>query len=266
MPRLFLVDAFADRAFTGNPAAVCVLDRQRPDDWMQSLAAEMNQSETAFLLPDDLGWHLRWMTPLVEVDLCGHATLAAAHVLWETGIEEKERSIHFRTRSGDLVAWHVADDVEMNFPRTPVEAELAPEDLPRDIADALGVRVLRHGRNARDRLVEVDSERTVREVAPDLRALAAAWRGGLIVTARSSDARWDFVSRFFAPGMGVDEDPVTGSAHCALGPWWQQRLGKDDLTGYQASRRGGVVRVRVTEDRCYLRGRAVMVTRGELAD
>jgi predicted PhzF superfamily epimerase YddE/YHI9 len=257
---LYLVDAFAEHAFTGNPAAVCILPRPRAEAWMQSVATEMNQSETAFLSKEGSSWRLRWFTPKVEIDLCGHATLASAHALWEEGLEPAESPVHFATRSGDLVAWHVGGEVELDFPiRRPVETA-----VPAGLAEALHVRVVSCAANNRDVLVEVASDEVVRRLAPDLRALAAAWRGGVIVTARSRDERWDFVSRFFAPGFGVPEDPVTGSAHCALGPWWGEKLGKADLVGLQVSHRGGVVKVRVDAERTFLRGRAFTVVRGEL--
>ena len=260
---LRIVDAFTAEPFAGNPAAVCFLDTVRDDAWMQSVAAEMNLSETAFLLPvaPDGTWSLRWFTPSIEVDLCGHATLASAHALWETGQLSPHARARFATRSGELFAVQAGDLIELDFPATVVEPAEAPAGLldGLGIGDALGVY-----RNQFDYLVEVADAATVTGLDPlhaDLRALPAR---GVIVTAPDDRDDVDFVSRFFAPGSGVDEDPVTGSAHCALGPFWGARFGRTELTGYQASRRGGFVRVRVEGDRVVLVGHAVTVVRGEL--
>jgi predicted PhzF superfamily epimerase YddE/YHI9 len=257
---LFQVDAFTDTAFAGNPAAVCLLDGPADARWMQQVAAEMNLSETAFVRPLAEGWELRWFTPAVEVDLCGHATLASAHVLWEQGRVPPGEPIRFHTRSGVLTARPAADGIELDFPATPAEPAAAPPGL----AAAVGAAPRFVGRNRFDYLLELDSEAAVRGLRPDLRALAAVPVRGIIVTARSAVPAFDFVSRFFAPASGVPEDPVTGSAHCCLGPFWAGRLGKDELRAYQASARGGVVGVRVAGQRVYLRGRAVTVLRGEL--
>jgi len=254
------VDAFADRPFAGNPAAVCLLPGPRDTAWMQSVAAEMNLSETAFLHTENDGWRLRWMTPTVEVQLCGHATLASAHVLWETGALPVAAAARFYTLSGLLTASRQGADIELNFPAKPVTAAEAPAGL----AEALGVKPQFVGRNAFDYLAEVDSAETVRRVRPDMPRLAQLPVRGVIVTSRSDQPQFDFVSRFFAPAAGVNEDPVTGSAHCALGPFWQTRLGRSEFTAFQASARGGVVKVRVAGDRVYLSGRAVTVWRGEL--
>lgn len=253
---LFVVDAFTDRPFAGNPAAVCLLDGPRPDDWMQSLAAEMNLSETAFLLPEGDGWRLRWMTPRVEVDLCGHATLASAHVLWAQG--QREPQLRFHTRSGVLTAARDGDAIVLDFPAV----RAAPASDDPGLAQALGARLLYLGRNGMDFLAEVADEQTLRSLTPDFARLAALPVRGVIVTAASKD--YDFVSRFFAPRVGVPEDPVTGSAHCALGPFWAARLGKDVLRAYQASARGGEVRVTVRGERVLLGGRAVTVVRGQV--
>jgi predicted PhzF superfamily epimerase YddE/YHI9 len=257
---LLQIDAFADRPFAGNPAAVCLLPGPRDADWMQQVAAEMNLSETAFLVPGADGHGLRWFTPAVEVDLCGHATLASAHALWETGRLRPDEPARFHTRSGLLTARRLGDEIELDFPATPAEASTVPEGLLR----ALGATARYVGRNRFDYLVEVESEAAVRGLRPDFAALGRLPVRGVIVTARAATAGFDFVSRFFAPASGVLEDPVTGSAHCCLGPFWRDRLGKDELRGYQASRRGGVVGVRVAGERVYLRGRAVTVLRGEL--
>jgi PhzF family phenazine biosynthesis protein len=264
---VFHVDAFTDRPFAGNPAAVCVLSQERDDAWLQSFAREMNLSETAYLRRAEPGWRLRWFTPRVEVDLCGHATLASAHVLWEAGYAEPGATLSFQTRSGRLTASQrggsESQTIELDFPAEPASASPPPPDL----LESLGLAAARFtGRNRLDFLIEVGGEAEVRSITPDFRRLAAACGAarGVIVTAASSQAEHDFVSRYFAPGAGIDEDPVTGSAHCCLGPFWAQRLAKKELSGYQASARGGIVGVRVGESRVMLGGRAVTVTRGEL--
>lgn len=263
MPQpLVQVDAFADRPFTGNPAAVCVLSAERDEGWMQSVAMEMNLSETAFLLPEDDGWRLRWFTPAVEVALCGHATLASAHVLWETGAVPADTEARFHTLSGVLACRRDGDWVWMDFPAKPAQAAAPVAGL----AEALGVTPVYVGRSQYDVLVEVATEQEVLAITPDLAALRRVQARGVIVTARASTPGFDFVSRFFAPAVGVDEDPVTGSAHCVLAPYWAETLGRDELVGYQASRRGGTVRVRAAGDRVHLGGRAITVMRGELAD
>lgn len=258
------VDAFADRPFAGNPAAVCILTTPRDEVWMQNVAAEMNLSETAFLYPAGGDWRLRWFTPAVEVALCGHATLASAHVLWEEGHLAPAAEARFHTKSGLLTCRRAGEWTEMDFPAKPESEFPAPEGMAR----ALGVDPVYVGRSQFDYLVEVDSEETVRALAPDIGLLATVEARGVIVTARASSAEagYDFVSRFFAPRAGVNEDPVTGSAHCVLAPYWAGRLGRDELIGYQASKRGGIVRVHATGDRVLLGGRAVTVMRGELAD
>ncbi|HEX5137605.1 MAG TPA: PhzF family phenazine biosynthesis protein [Planctomycetota bacterium] len=255
--RLWQVDAFTAEPFAGNPAAVCLLDGPRDDRWMQQVAAEMNLSETAFLLPEGEAYRLRWFTPTTEVDLCGHATLASAHVLF--GKEGGPGGITFRTRSGELRASRRGDAIEIDFPSLPPTGDPPPPGL----LEALGVPKPRSTHRSRfDRLVELDSEEAVRAVAPDFRALREVDTRGVIVTARGK--RHDFVSRFFAPAAGVDEDPVTGSAHCVLAPFWAARLDRKEMTGFQASRRGGEVRVRLAGDRVFLGGRAVTVLEGEL--
>jgi predicted PhzF superfamily epimerase YddE/YHI9 len=254
------VDAFTTRPFAGNPAAVCVLSEPRPDAWMRDVAREMNLSETAFLHPEDGGYGLRWFTPAVEVDLCGHATIASAHVLWEDGHLARGCQARFHTRSGLLLADQRGEWIELDFPAK-IAAAAEP---PPGLLAALGVQATSVSRNQFDYLVEVATEEEVRAATPDSSALKKVEARGIIVTARASTAGYDFVSRFFAPGSGVDEDPVTGSSHCALGPYWAARLGKSDFTAYQASARGGVVRVRVNGGRVILGGQAVIVMRGEL--
>jgi predicted PhzF superfamily epimerase YddE/YHI9 len=258
---IYQVDAFADRPFSGNPAGVCVLEAAAPERWMQAVAAEMNVAETAFLVRRDDGvYDLRWFTPTVEVDLCGHATLASAHVLWDERYLPAEERARFSTRSGLLTAWREGESVRMDFPGEPVAACEAPPPL----TDALGCPLTFAGKNRMDWLVEVADEAVVNAVQPDLRAIARLGARGVIVTARSSSAKRHFVSRFFAPAAGVDEDPVTGSAHCALAPYWASKLGTNDLRGYQASRRGGTVFCKVVNDRVILGGHAVTVLRAKL--
>jgi len=257
---LYQVDAFTDQMFAGNPAAVCFLSASRDKGWMQMVAREMNLSETAFLNPENDGWRLRWFTPAVEVALCGHATLASAHVLWETGRLTPAATARFYTESGLLTAERNGPVIELNFP---AKVALATE-APAGLVEALGVKPRTVCRSAFDFLVEVDTETTLRAMKPDFRKLGELPVRGVIVTSRSDQPEFDFVSRFFAPASGVNEDPVTGSAHCTLGPFWQQRLNKRDFRAYQASPRGGVVTVRVVGDRVFLGGHAVTVLRGEL--
>ena len=255
------VDAFTSAPFRGNPAAVCVLQATRSDDWMRAVAREMNLSETAFLERRPDGWTLRWFTPQVEVDLCGHATLASAHVLWEDGLAERAERLRFHTRSGWLEARREPDGIVLDFPA--VRAEEAA--VPRPLLAALGVAApVATARNRMDALVQLGTAAEVRALAPDFGALAAVDARGVIVTAPADDGEHDFISRFFAPAVGVNEDPVTGSAHCCLGPWWAERLGRSELRAYQASARGGALSVRVRGERVELVGEAVTVMRGEL--
>jgi PhzF family phenazine biosynthesis protein len=255
------VDAFTSAPFSGNPAAVCVLPTEREASWMQSVAAEMNLAETAFLREREDGWGLRWFTPTVEVDLCGHATLASAHVLWEAELLPPLETARFHTRSGLLTAVRREEGfIELDFPSTPAE----PIETPPVVAEALGARVLSAGRSRFDILVLLASEDEVRAVRPDFRRLATIPDRGVIVTSVSADPAYDFVSRYFAPGFGIDEDPVTGSTHCCLTPFWGARLGKTRMRARQVSARGGVLRVEMAGDRVKLAGPAVTVVRGEL--
>ncbi|AQZ68318.1 oxidoreductase [[Actinomadura] parvosata subsp. kistnae] len=251
--RLFTVDAFTDSAFQGNPAAVCLLDTPVTAQWMQSVAAEMNLSETAFLLGDEL----RWFTPVVEVTLCGHATLATAHVLYSTGAAEGP--LEFSTASGTLTVNRRPDGmITMDFPAK----EVTLSEPPPGLAKALGASPVRVGKSQLDLLVELDSEEAVIALTPDIAALNLIDARGIIVTAPGT--KTDFVSRFFAPRVGVPEDPVTGSAHCALSPYWSQRLGRTSLVGAQLSSRGGLVHVTHAGDRVHLAGHAITVLSGEL--
>ena len=255
------VDSFTDRAFAGNPAAVCLLDEPRDAAWMQQMAAEMNLAETAFVVREPGGFGLRWFTPAVEVDLCGHATLAAAHVLWGDGVVPDGEPMAFRTRSGVLGAARRDGMIELDFPAEPAVEVAAPAGL----AEALGLPVLWSGRNRMDYIVEVSGgERELRGMVPDLGAIGKLEARGLIVTCIGTGTKYDFLSRFFAPQSGINEDPVTGSAHCCLGPFWAARLNRTNLVGFQASPRGGEVRVNVNGARVTLGGQAVTVYTGTL--
>jgi PhzF family phenazine biosynthesis protein len=259
---LFQVDAFTNRPFTGNPAAVCLLDDPGDPAWMQDVAREMNLPETAFLQKQADGYSLRWFTPLVEIDFCGHATLASAHVLWEQGHLLTGEQARFHTKSGLLTAERRGEWIELNFPAKPAEAV---EGMP-GLQEALGVPPVSIGMSEFDCLVEVESEMVVRELQPDIAQLATIPVRGIIVTSQASTPGYDFVSRFFAPRVGIPEDPVTGSAHCVLAPFWSNRLERKELTGYQASARGGTVRVRLDGTRVQLGGQAVTVLRCELVE
>jgi PhzF family phenazine biosynthesis protein len=252
------VDAFTANAFQGNPAAVCILPGPAEEQWMRHVAQEMNLSETAFLHPENGGYRLRWLTPAVEVDLCGHATLASAHVLWQDRHLAPGDAAKFHTRSGLLTCVKRGDWIEMDFPAKIAEAAAAPPEM----AEALGAGLVWVGRNQFDYLVEVADEKTLRAIRPNHHLLRQLPVRGIIVTAKGT--AYDFVSRFFAPGSGIEEDPVTGSAHTALAPYWAGKLEKAEMIGYQASSRGGVVKVRVDGDRVILGGQAVTVMRGEL--
>ncbi len=261
--RYFVVDAFTDRPFAGNPAAVVPLKQWRDDNWLQNVAMEMNLSETAFFVPSEVGFELRWFTPKVEVDLCGHATLATAKIISHLGLIEAGEQIKFASRSGPLVARlckNRLDQIELDFPISPEQPAIAPPGL----AEALGVAPVYVGRSKFDYLVEVESETIVRGLKPDFKSLATVNCRGVIVTARSDDPKFDFVSRFFAPGAGRDEDPVTGSAHCCLADFWHKRLQKTKFVAYQASARGGVIHAEVAGDRVLLSGQAAIVAQGEL--
>jgi len=255
------VDAFTAEPFTGNPAAVCVLPAPRDTHWMQAVAREMNLSETAFLVRRDGGdFDLRWFTPAVEVELCGHATLASAHALWEEGHLPLDATARFHTQSGVLTAERRDDWIELNFPATPDERT----DAPAGLKHALGADPVYVGRSKFDLLVEVADEHAVRRMAPDFGALRALPFRGVIVTSRASTPGLDFVSRFFAPAAGIDEDPVTGSAHCCLTPYWHRKLGRSSLVARQVSPRGGVLRLTLDGDRVRLQGQAVTVLKGHL--
>ena len=250
------IDAFADAPFHGNPAVVCRLAAPADAAWMQRVAAEMNCSETAFVVPRADGFDLRWFTPTMEVDLCGHATLAAAHALWAAGATAD--TLVFHTRSGALPVRRDGYLIVLDFPADPPR----PASPPEALLDALGVLPQSVLRGRSDWLVEVASAEEVRALAPDLNLLASVPARGVIVTAAGDDS--DVISRFFAPAAGIAEDPVTGSAHCTLAPFWSRRLGRTRLTAFQASARGGRLRLDLIGDRVHIAGRAVTVARGEL--
>jgi PhzF family phenazine biosynthesis protein len=258
--KIYHIDAFTTQAFKGNPAAVCLLEYPKVDAWMQGVAMEMNLSETAFLMRQGDGYNLRWFTPKGEVDLCGHATLASAHILFESGGARQDAVIRFYARSGLLTAELSDGWIELNFPSTP-DAEIS---APEGLTAALGVEASYIGKSRFDYIVEVASEKIVRSMDPDFDALRQVPTRGVIVTSRADSAEFDFVSRFFCPLLGIREDPVTGSAHCCLGPYWAKRLNKNDFVAYQASERGGIIHVRVDGDRVCLSGQAVTVEKGEL--
>jgi PhzF family phenazine biosynthesis protein len=266
---IFQVDAFTKEPFKGNPAGVCILSEEKEEQWMQNVAREMNLSETAFLVKEGDGYRLRWFTPAVEVNLCGHATLASAHILWERGhLSEHEEAI-FHTKSGKLTARKNGSKIEMDFPATPPEEVKMPEI--EKILNVKPVYTGKYGSNinteksgGNNYLAEVEAEEMVRNVKPDFALMNSLGMRAIIVTSPSTSDEYDFISRFFAPGAGVNEDPVTGSAHCCLGPYWSGKLGKTVLTGYQASSRGGVVGVEVAGDRVILSGHAITVIKGEL--
>jgi PhzF family phenazine biosynthesis protein len=252
---IYQVDAFTDHPFAGNPAGVCILTAAAEDAWMQSVAREMNLSETAFLVAQADGYNLRWFTPAAEVRLCGHATLASAHTLWETGILQDIEEARFQTLSGLLTANRRGDWIEMNFPARPPNPVRESEIL----ISALGAPARFIGRDVDDYLVELESETIVRALEPDFTSLGKLNVRGVIITARSEDPNFDFVSRFFAPSVGVNEDPVTGSAHCCLTPYWSRKLQKKAMTAFQASARGGILHVELSGDRVLLAGQAVTV-------
>jgi predicted PhzF superfamily epimerase YddE/YHI9 len=259
---LWLIDAFTDAHFAGNPAGVCFLPKARPDEWMQSVAREMNQSETAFLVKRKDGYDLRWFTPTTEVDLCGHATLASAHFLWAKRKATARATIRFHTKSGVLTAARKQDWIRLDFPSTPPE-RCEPPPYLLDAFKAQGAPVFR---TAFDYMVVTEHPAKLRALQPDFRLLGAIETRGIIVTCPSDEPGVDFLSRFFAPMAGVDEDPVTGSAHCALAPYWAGRLGRKVLVGKQVSPRGGIVRVEHAGDRVILGGKAITVIKGTLAE
>jgi len=255
-----IVDAFTYKPFTGNPAAVCVLERDIDDDLKQQIAMEMNLSETAFVVIEKDGFNLRWFTPRTEVELCGHATLASAHILWEEEIVKSHETIKFLTRSGLLEVSRGNDLINMNFPPEPVNRVNDADEVHK----CIDVNILYAGKNRFDYMLEIESEDNLKSLVPDLDAISRLDCRGLIVTCGSVSDEWDFTSRFFAPKVGINEDPVTGSAHCALGPYWSRKLRKNELAGFQASQRGGMVYVKITDEKVVLSGKAITVMQGNL--
>ena len=261
--RIYQVDAFTDELYRGNPAAVCFPHESADPDWMQAVAAEMNLAETAFLAQRADGtYDLRWFTPKIEVDLCGHATLASAHTLWECGDLSRTEPAQFHTRSGLLTARPIDQDwIELDFPSLPPQ----PVEPPTGLIEAINAEPLYVGEAAQNHLIELASAQAVRALEPDF-DLLGKHNLCVIATSVSDDPEFDFISRYFAVPFGINEDPATGSTHCTLGPYWQSRLDKNEFVAYQASARGGVIKVRVADDRTYLAGQAVTVLRGELAE
>lgn len=259
---IYQVDSFTEEPFRGNPAGVCLLDEDAPESWMQAVAAEMNLSETAFVRRLADGFSIRYFTPVAEVPLCGHATLASAHILWEEGVVPESESISFESKAGPLAARIEGDWVLLDFPADPVEKT----ELPGGVAEVLGAepKASYKSRSGFSLMFEFDSDETVRSLQPDTALMGKRGFKVVVVTAESLSPQYDFISRCFAPGLGVPEDPVTGAVHCSLGPFWSKRLGKGEVTGYQASRRGGVVRVRDRGERVEILGRTVTMIRGKL--
>jgi PhzF family phenazine biosynthesis protein len=257
---IYQIDAFTNEPFKGNPAAVCLLSEAISENRMQKIALEMNLSETAFLLPEDEGFRLRWFTPLVEVELCGHATLASSFILFNQELVKKNDPIHFFTRSGELKASIQGDWINLNFPgfeeKPFLEAEMLKTILQED-----PINIVSSGENV---IVELKTSNEIRQLKPDFIQLVKIPIHGLVVTARSDLEEFDFISRYFAPWVGINEDPVTGSAHACLAPYWEKRLKKRKMVAFQASSRGGVVRVEVQGNRVLISGQAIMILKGEL--
>jgi PhzF family phenazine biosynthesis protein len=257
---IYQVDAFTDQPFQGNPAAVVILEKTQPAQWMQLVAREMNLSETAFVYRQENGYKLQWFTPRTEIELCGHATLATAHVLWESGRETPEARIRFSTRSGWLSAEKKQGIIELDFPA----AGSKTGDLTEELIAAIGSVPESVHISGEKWLLEYPDEADIVNMKPDFGKLIKFSGRGLIVTSRSERPGIDFVSRYFAPWVGVNEDPVTGSAHCILGPYWGEKLGKNHLMGRQLSARGGTVHVRLSGERVYIGGQAVTIFHGEM--
>ncbi len=258
---VFHINAFARQPFEGNPACVCLLRQAATDAWMQSVAAEMNLSETAFVWQRGNRFNLRWFTPLAEVHLCGHATMAAAHALWSAEWLSVEQPAVFDTLSGQLLAFLVNGQIEMDFP----VHQPHPTSPPEGLFAALGIADAEYvGTDGSDYLLQLKSETCVRRLAPDFRRLGRIPTRGIIVTARSDSSQPDVVSRFFCPALGIDEDPVTGSAHSVLAPFWSARIGRNTLTARQVSRRGGNLVMRIAGERVFISGHCVSVFRGEM--
>lgn len=260
MNRIYMVNAFTDKPFSGNPACICFLTEPATDQWMQEVAYEMRTSETAFLLEQADGFSLRWFTPQTEVDLCGHATLASAHILWETGRLEKSKEAKFFTKSGLVIANHVDDLIEMGFPILYHQ----PADFNPELLAAFNITPDYVGTFDQKLLMVVDGEEIVRNLNPDFNILRCFRERGIAITSAADSPDYDFISRYFAPWVGVDEDPVTGSSHCCLGPFWSKRMKKSELIAYQASPRGGSLRLKVDKQQVLIGGKAVTIYEGKL--
>lgn len=260
--KIFLVDAFTSKPFAGNPAGVCLLLSEPKDEkWMQRVAAEVNAAETAYVsVRDNSSFNLRWFTPTDEVELCGHATLAAAHILWQEGILDTGEHAEFHTESGMLTAKRTGEKIELNFPAL----DNKPAEPLKLILDAIGIEPVNFVETSFNYLAELQNADAVRSLQPDLSLLAQLKNYGLIITARSDKPEYDFISRYFVPSLGINEDPVTGSAHCSLAVYWHQKLGKNNFTAYQASKRGGVLELVLDGDRVRITGSAVTVIISEL--
>lgn len=260
--KLYQVDAFTEEIFGGNPAAVCIVEEALPETLMQKIASEVNLSDTAFLRPMGQAYEIRWFTPVSEVDLCGHASLASAHVLWAYDYVDKDRTIEFVSKSGPLKAKLVSGQVQLDFPQTPVTM-IHDQGLVDQMAAIFKTQVIALGRSRFDYLIEVESESALRALAPDQTLMETVTTRGFILTSRSDQEGVDFVSRFFGPAIGIYEDPVTGSAHAALGPYWSEILGKKDMNALQLSKRRGHLRVGLSDDRVLIAGHAVTVYESE---
>ena len=257
--KIFHVDSFTSRPFGGNPAGVCILTHPKVDSWMLNIASEMNLPETSFIMRSAKGYNLRWFTPKTEVDLCGHGTLASAHIIWQEGLAREDEAIFFNTRSGNVTCRRQEHSIILDFPLLP-EHQIDP---PAGLARSLGISPVNAWASAWDIIVEAESEEAVKQITPDYNLMLDLPMRGVIVTSRADSQEFDFVSRFFAPKIGINEDPVTGSAHCCLASYWSKRLVKNDLVARQVSRRGGVVGMHIEGERVHLIGEAVTVMKGE---
>lgn len=258
--KIFQVDSFTSEPFKGNPAAVCILKEEKDDNWMQNVAKEMNLSETAFIYKYRDGYNLKWFTPACEIDLCGHATLATAHILWEAKYEEKESEIKFYSNSGLLIAKSVSGMIRLDFPLL----DITKEEVPVELIDALKIKPTFTGTSGPNFFIEVETEKEVYSLMPDFNSIAKLDKQGVIVTSKSNNNTYDIISRYFAPKEEINEDPVTGSAHCSLANYWMKKLNKNYIKAYQASERGGRIDVEINGDRVYLYGNAITIFRGEL--
>jgi len=254
--RIFTVDSFTNKPFTGNPAGVCILDNDCPDELYQQIAREINYSETAFLIRQNDNYKIRWFTPKTEVNLCGHATLAAAHILYEYQYCDPSSVIRFDSQSGRLIAKKTGDKIELNFPQLFVDKTASNEILEK----AFGIKPTYVGKNDNRYLIEIDDYEKLLTIKPDFQLLKSLDLGRFIITVKSKNPDYDFISRYFAPGVGVPEDPVTGTAHCYLAPYWGQKLNKKIMIGFQASDRSGTIECELIDDkRVLMRANAIVI-------